>query len=584
MAQEKAHTLLKKRYPGLAFLLSMESDQELVSRPVDHIQLPDISDVDLLYLFDFSLGHVLFDRLSIWLKESEKRHVVLMDVGIAAAAAFLTLDTAEKLLDNPRVHLRLPMSEEQIESMVVECAAHFPVEKIQLLVSPFYKSMYKDLIPSMQTALYTHTVHEHALLQEGLYSHVFFDNFVRNITSKQASFLVSSLKGCFKEIPAIICGAGPSLNKDLETIKKLDDRALIIGAGSAVTALSQNGVNFHIAMAVDPNEEEVVRFQDALSFETVLMHSNRMHHRVLETVNGSFAVIQTNSNPFELAFAKVCDDEEPLAEGFGIGAMSVTTAALEVATAMGCSPIILAGVDLAYTGGHHYASGVVKGEKTAVKPKRQDMRCSEKLIESYDIWGKSIYTLSKWEMESKAIASFIQRQGGDRYLNATGGGIGIEGMKNVALETLEFKAKLDIQAMLHHHIQQAKKVDQEKVGELLDFWNRGAKKGLEISQQACARLKEMGDKSGASDGKMIYFQSCFCELEVYETLFLEPEKAFMKLARLSILPSSWSKVDEQRAIRDQKELIELWDYRLYVAGALMKSFCDLQKQRNYATT
>ena len=56
-----------------------------------------------------------------------------------------------------------------------------------------------------------------------------FSNFLFNHSIKKAE----DLFGKFHGIPAIICGAGPSLTRHIETLKNISDRALIFGGGSA---------------------------------------------------------------------------------------------------------------------------------------------------------------------------------------------------------------------------------------------------------------------------------------------------------------------------------------------------------------
>src|SRR5690606_30787893 len=105
----------------------------------------------------------------------------------------------------------------------------------------------------------------YSLYQEDKYYHLLFRNLLKNFRYLSKSFQAESLKGCFQGIPAIICGAGPSLTQALPVLSECKEKALLIAGGSTITALSKNGILPHLSLAVDPNPEEYERLHPALS-------------------------------------------------------------------------------------------------------------------------------------------------------------------------------------------------------------------------------------------------------------------------------------------------------------------------------
>ena len=99
------------------------------------------------------------------------------------------------------------------------------------------------------------------------------------------SFYANNLKGVFGGFPAIIVGAGPSLEYCIEDLKELKNRAFIIAGGSAVSALSKWGIEPHLIVAVDPNEEGRERFKKNYFFEVPLIYSLRTFPEVLTLSN-----------------------------------------------------------------------------------------------------------------------------------------------------------------------------------------------------------------------------------------------------------------------------------------------------------
>lgn len=163
----------------------------------------------------------------------------------------------------------------------------------------------------------------------------------------------ASLDAAFAGTPAIIVGAGPSLDGRLATIAEASQRALVIACDTAARPLMAAGVQPHLIVAVDPAE------------------SNAMHLAALHGPARSWLVAEGSLHPTAFAafdrrtFFFNVSDHEPWpwlhAQGLGRGRLaawgSVATSALDLALRMGCSPVLLAGLDFAFTGGRAYCRG-----------------------------------------------------------------------------------------------------------------------------------------------------------------------------------------------------------------------------------
>ena len=58
----------------------------------------------------------------------------------------------------------------------------------------------------------------------------------------------------FRNMPAVIVGAGPSLDDALNGLNAIRDRALIMGCDTAARPLLASGVSPHFIVALDPSE------------------------------------------------------------------------------------------------------------------------------------------------------------------------------------------------------------------------------------------------------------------------------------------------------------------------------------------
>lgn len=247
-----------------------------------------------------------------------------------------------------------------------------------------------------------------------------FDNFRKNITKE--TFLAKDLFGRFQNIPAIVCGAGPSLAKNSSLLKDLKDRALIF-AGGAATSLP---IPFHFAAHVDPDPAHRLKGSDV-----PLFYQLRTCHEIVSKACGIRLLVEGNGN-FPL--------EDWVHEGTFDGGWTVGTFCIALAHALGCNPIYLVGMDLCATAGHLYAPGI---EKTC-----------DKLVSVKNKKGEEVYARPDWLLAAEWIEDFAKKH--PKIINATEGGLGFEGVEEVRLADvhLEKRAEIDLQGLqkvnLHH--------------------------------------------------------------------------------------------------------------------------------------
>ncbi|HET9886002.1 MAG TPA: 6-hydroxymethylpterin diphosphokinase MptE-like protein, partial [bacterium] len=231
-------------------------------------------------------------------------------------------------------------------------------------------------------------------------------------------FYANGLKGAFANVPAIVCGAGPSLDPALLN----DTRALILAGGSAVTALSAHGVIPHFGMAIDPNLEEYRRFRSSLAFEMPLLYSTRLFPAVFQTCDGPFGYMRSGiGGASELWIEEELGLQGPLlGEHLSEEAISVTAICLAWAVFLGCNPIVLSGVDLAYTNQRRYAAGVTD-EVLAVREIEQEKSAPDRIVRRKGKDGKALYTAVRWLIEARGLSRFAAHYPDIQFLNASRG-------------------------------------------------------------------------------------------------------------------------------------------------------------------
>lgn len=150
------------------------------------------------------------------------------------------------------------------------------------------------------------------------------------------------LKGAFEGIPAIIVGAGPSLEKNGHLLKAFEKRALIFAGGSALNIID---VEPHFAASID-KEAPYQQFKMHPFSQTPFCFQARMNPDNYSLIHGEKLLFPDSSSDL----INWLYDEEPFDAGWTVG--NFLTA---VAQHLGCSPIIFVGMDLCYAQGKKYA-------------------------------------------------------------------------------------------------------------------------------------------------------------------------------------------------------------------------------------
>jgi hypothetical protein len=178
-------------------------------------------------------------------------------------------------------------------------------------------------------------------------------NTIRNVPAMLAGADVRGLTGAFPGIPAVICGAGPSLDTALGDLRASADRALLITTDTALRPLLTSGLAPHLVVAVDPSHHNARHFLGLPACpDTWLVAESAIDAQVPPVFSGrTFWFHVSNHHPWPWLNANGVDVGGLKAWG------SVLTSAFELACLAGCDPIVFVGADLAFTGDRPYARG-----------------------------------------------------------------------------------------------------------------------------------------------------------------------------------------------------------------------------------
>jgi len=202
---------------------------------------------------------------------------------------------------------------------------------------------------------------------------------------------IKIFKGIFKgsELPAVIVGAGPSLDQHVEALKASKDNCFIICLDAAYPVLEKNGIQPHCIVCLDHSDRQWFNFKDRDLQGTFVMLSTTIHPLTFDEVRRSkgrvlWFNIADGSTPVCKAISKMSGGKGALYPG------SLTSSgAMQLAIWMGIEKMAFIGHDLCYLDlNKGYSEEVSEDKKNFQKMTKID----RDLIPFPDINGKEVMT------------------------------------------------------------------------------------------------------------------------------------------------------------------------------------------------
>lgn len=391
----------------------------------------DLKLIDALYIYGVGLGYY-FDAAKNWLETNPAHHLIFLEDDIDVIYRLFQTEKGTELLQHDQVDVYYFKDLEDQDTILETLYWNLMTTRSGVSALKLYQEQKPEFFDELQHKILFDIANKDALVDEYLkYGAGFFRNFYPNLKFLSKARWGNALFGKFSKVPAIICGAGPSLQKNLPMLKSLTSKALVFAGGSALNVLDAQGLLPHFGAGIDPNPDQYRRLSTHTSLNMPFFYRNRMFHQALQQVKGELLYISGSggydvSDWFEEKF-------EITAEFFDEG-HNIVNFCTELACRLGCNPIIYIGVDLAYTGMQLYAPGVLSDATVNEKELLEEEDIDKRVLNRKDIYGNPTYTLWKWIAESQWIGEFSSEHTDHLFINATEGGIGFPGVANMTLE------------------------------------------------------------------------------------------------------------------------------------------------------
>lgn len=478
---------------------NLHSEEGAVSESMDWFGSSELNS-EVVYVFGIGLGYSFFTFRN-WLKKYPTLKIIFIEPHLPVLFHLFQTHLGLQIVEHPRVYLYHFQSKFELCKLIDHLSIEFAHTKAQVLALPIYLSKCPSTIRFFSSNILrlhdniSTTIEEAEDAREDS-----FRNIILTAQNLKGRYRASQFKNLFKNIPCIIVGAGPSLNKNFELLKELKEKAIILAGSSAVSSLTQRGFEPHLGNFFDPYERVMDRFKSNTAFEMPTFHSARTYFQVNRQIHGPALYIKgSDATPF----VKWLEDELGFDGELIKELVSVTASNTLMALLMGCDPIIYVGVDLAYTSDQTYSEGIVRDTKPISNHLKKDSFEFEfnREMSWVDIEGNPTKTRQGWKMESDILGELAMQNPQVRFFNCTEGGIGMPTVSNIPLKQATdwfLKKNYPIEELIYSQILPFRNTDEKvnlKGTKLLKELLKSLSRCSKLYQKSIREIKELHRKN-----------------------------------------------------------------------------------------
>lgn len=311
---------------------------------------------------------------------------------------------------------------------------------IEIVYNISYRTLYSGYFEAMMGRLRKYLMDTTTNIATfDYFLHLWPINILKNL--REEAIPLDSFIDKFNDIPAIVVSAGPSLNKNMHLLKEVKDKAVIVAVGSAIKILHGNNIVPHFRFAFDGGEEEKNIFNDINTENSTLVFGDELYNEILPEYKGKkIRMVLSTNHLVQYINRRLNRSNFTVKSGF-----SIANVALDALIKLGIKKIIFMGQDLCYTEGNLYARGSWMEETPDFS--------KEGYIKTKDIFGQDVYTIKGFLGMKNMLEQSIKLNANVEYINATEGGLPIEGTKikyfNQVIEE-DFKNKFNINDIINN--------------------------------------------------------------------------------------------------------------------------------------
>ncbi|MGE5473209.1 MAG: motility associated factor glycosyltransferase family protein [Ignavibacteriales bacterium] len=415
----------------------------------------------------FGMG-MLYHVEKIMEKASAKSRIAVVEPSLSIYNNAMKNKDMKKIFQDPRVILIIGIHSSLVP--VVLESADRPKSlmlnmghNIQFIEMNYYKRFFADTATIMAELRNIAQVKWKMLGNCHVDHNIGLVQAVLNLDYILDSIGIKETKDIYKEKAVILVAAGPSLDKNIEELKKAKGKMLIFAVDAVIEKLIKNGITPDMVVTVERLGVYENLFEDKnyeIAKEIVLGAPTLSEVKTFELFK---------DNPRLVFFPEGVGTQEYFEKVSGKGVLATGTSAfyvaLNMAVYMGCSKIAFAGLDLAYgLDGKMYCEGISKkGGQTEAERMEDEFYLD--IVKDYE--GNDMRTNFLWKDQLIILENNIRLKPNIQFFDATEGGAKKEGATKIRLKEFIEKYSDSEHKQLINIIKEqnikAKKIDKKEV-------------------------------------------------------------------------------------------------------------------------
>ena len=411
------------------FLHSAYNPEKEANALINEIKKETEKDLDLVFIFGIGAGYLInaFKKLNI--------NIAVIEPSIKFFNLLIDNFKLDKILEDNITFFIGGDDIEDIEKFI----SLTNTKKVKFFITRSYATLFNEEALFYQSKVLS--IVDKKIININTISR--FDklwayNIASNAEKISTHYGVNKFFDKYKNIPAVIVSAGPSLEKNIRKLKEIKNKALIIAVDTAIKPLFSHNISPHFVITIDPQKKNSKYFRNVNFKESVLIAESSVDKEAIDSFNGAIYFINSIF-PLAKYFMEELGDRGDITTGG-----SVSTAAYDFAIRIGANPIIMVGLDLSFPNYQTHIKGSYHEENfftEIYKLDSYDSRIYKVLIagnlrEEKNIYNEKVWTDSRFDMYKNWYEEQCEKNNKIKFYNATEGGIIINGMENIKLEEL----------------------------------------------------------------------------------------------------------------------------------------------------
>lgn len=294
---------------------------------------------------------------------------------------------------------------------------------IQVVISPNYNNLFPEkiveLLGKVKEAQMANYINENTVFY---FAEEWQENFFNNLSNLIEDASIKDLENMYNS-PVIVASGGPSLTKQIITLKEYRKKFILIAAGSAINSLVNNGIIPDFVVSIDGGTNNYLHFKDSKFDDTILLYMLLNNKGIRSSFKKAYIF---NSLLYP-------DVSMYLKENFALdvpnilGGSTVAHYAYSLAQYISTGEIAFIGQDLAYTNYQTHAEGNILGADTTEEYLKKRNAFIVKGYQNKEVWTDDVFIGMQ-----RTFEEMMQFYPPDRPIfNCTEGGVSLKGFNEL---------------------------------------------------------------------------------------------------------------------------------------------------------